>query len=66
MARNWPGHTVRIDDELWTRFDNAVQAVRVENPELTGRSMVIRELIRYWLNNETLSIVFPNHEEESA
>jgi len=43
MARN-PGHTIRIDDELWDRFGRAVKAT---SPELTC-SMVIRELMRYW------------------
>jgi hypothetical protein len=46
VARNWPCHTIRIDDELWDRFGRGVEAIRVKNPELGGRRAVVRELIR--------------------
>jgi hypothetical protein len=47
VARNWPGHTIRTDDELWDRFGRGVEAIRVKNPELGGRRAVVRELIRF-------------------
>lgn len=59
MSRNWPGHTIRIDDELWDRFSRGVEAIRVKNPELGGRSTVVRELIRFWLSDDTLAIGYP-------
>jgi hypothetical protein len=47
VARNWPSHTIRTDDELWDRFGRGVEAIRVKNPELGGRRAVVRELIRF-------------------
>ena len=35
MARNWPGHTIRIDDELWDRFGRGVEAIRVNDEGLS-------------------------------